>query len=58
MENKLLEINNLEIKFHTDDGIVHAVNGLDLSLSAGETLRACGRDWRRQDHDSAGGHGT
>ena len=42
MENKLLEINNLEIKFHTDDGIVHAVNSLDLSLGAGETLGLVG----------------
>ena len=42
MENKLLEIKNLEIKFHTDDGIVHAVNGLDLSLSAGENLGLVG----------------
>jgi peptide/nickel transport system ATP-binding protein len=39
---KLLEIKNLEIKFHTDDGVVHAVNGLDLSLNAGETLGLVG----------------
>jgi len=42
MENKLLEIKDLEIKFHTDDGVVHALNGLDLSLDAGETLGLVG----------------
>ncbi len=42
MDNKLLEINDLVIKFHTDDGVVHAVNNLDLSLDAGETLGLVG----------------
>lgn len=42
MENKLLEIKDLEIKFHTDDGVVHAVNSLDLNLGAGETLGLVG----------------
>ena len=42
MEDRLLEIKDLVIKFHTDDGVVHAVNGLDLKLSAGETLGLVG----------------
>ena len=42
MEGKLLEIKDLTIKFHTDDGVVHAVNGLDLSLKAGDTLGLVG----------------
>ena len=42
MENKLLEVKGLVVKFHTDDGVVHAVNGLDFSLGAGETLGIVG----------------
>ena len=42
MDNKLLEIKDLVIKFHTDDGVVHAVNGLDISLGPGETLGLVG----------------
>ena len=38
----LLDIKDLVVKFHTDDGVVHAVNGLDLSLGAGETLGLVG----------------
>jgi len=41
-EDALLKIKDLMIKFHTDDGVVHAVNGLDLSLKAGETLGLVG----------------
>jgi len=42
MEDKLLEIKELVVKFHTDDGVVNAVNGLDLSLGVGETLGIVG----------------
>jgi len=38
----LLEIKDLVVKFHTDDGVVHAVNGLDLRLGVGETLGIVG----------------
>ena len=38
----LLEIKNLTIRFDTDDGIVRAVNGIDLSIRGGETLGVVG----------------
>ncbi len=43
MENdNLLELRNLFVEFHTDDAIVHAVNGVDLTLKKGETLGLVG----------------
>lgn len=36
-EKNLLEIQDLVIRFHTDDGVIEAVNGISLSLKAGET---------------------
>ncbi|MDR7316424.1 ABC transporter ATP-binding protein [Brevibacillus nitrificans] len=39
---KLLEIKNLTVEYRTDDEIVHAVNSLDLSLAAGESLGLVG----------------
>ncbi|MBN2899848.1 MAG: ABC transporter ATP-binding protein [Clostridia bacterium] len=38
MDEKLLEIKNLTIQYKTDNGIVHAVENLDLELGNGETL--------------------
>lgn len=38
----LLEIKGLRINYKTDDGIVHAVNGVDLQLEEGETLGLVG----------------
>jgi ABC-type antimicrobial peptide transport system ATPase subunit len=34
----LLEIRNLTVRFHTPDGVVHAVNDVTYTLQDGETL--------------------
>jgi peptide/nickel transport system ATP-binding protein len=39
---RLLEIRGLKVQFATDDGMVHAVDGVDLSVAAGETLGVVG----------------
>jgi oligopeptide/dipeptide ABC transporter ATP-binding protein len=38
----LLEVEDLQVEFHTRDGIAHAVNGVSFSLNAGETLGILG----------------
>lgn len=39
---KLLEIKDLVIKYETSDGVVHAVNGVNLSIEKGTTLGLVG----------------
>src|SRR5438876_9266213 len=41
-EAALLDIRGLETHFATDDGIVHAVDGVDLTIDRGETLGVVG----------------
>ncbi|MCX2183593.1 ABC transporter ATP-binding protein [Streptomyces sp. SKN60] len=38
----LLEVRDLHVEFHTRDGIAKAVNGVDYSVDAGETLAVLG----------------
>jgi oligopeptide transport system ATP-binding protein len=40
--SKLLEVKGLETRFFTQDGVVHAVNGISYSLDEGETLAIVG----------------
>ena len=42
MSETLLRIENLTTRFHTDDGTVHAVNGISYSLKEGETIGVVG----------------
>jgi oligopeptide transport system ATP-binding protein len=39
---RLLDVDNLETRFFTDDGIVNAVNGVSMTLDEGETLGIVG----------------
>lgn len=41
-EKKLLDIKNLSVVYNTEDAIVYAVDGLTISLNAGETLGLVG----------------
>jgi len=40
--HSLLEIRNLQTRFHTDYGVVNAVDGIDLSIDAGRTVGIVG----------------
>lgn len=42
MDKNILDIKNLVVHYITDEGIVQAVNGLDISLERGETLGLVG----------------
>lgn len=40
--NVLLKINNLKTRFYTEDGVVHAVNGISYDMTEGEILGVVG----------------
>lgn len=42
MSENILEINDLTVQFDTEDGIVEAVNGLNIEVKKGETLGLVG----------------
>ena len=42
MAEKLLEIKNLSVEYHSDEDILYAVNNVNLSLEPGETLGLVG----------------
>jgi len=42
MDDLLLQVKNLRTYFYTDDGIVKAVDGIDFSITKGETLGMVG----------------
>ena len=39
---QLLEIKDLKTRFYTDEGVVHAVNGISYDMEVGETLGIVG----------------
>ncbi|MFI9080828.1 ABC transporter ATP-binding protein [Streptomyces sioyaensis] len=41
-DNPLLQVRDLHVEFHTRDGVVKAVNGVNYSVAAGETLAVLG----------------
>ena len=38
----ILEINDLRVEYHTDDAVIYAVNGINLSVRKGETIGLVG----------------
>lgn len=42
MTDNILEIRDLVVEYHTDDAVIHAVNGVNLDVKRGETIGLVG----------------
>ncbi len=42
MPNQILNVQGLETKFRTDEGTVHAINGVSFTVNEGETIGIVG----------------
>ena len=42
MAENLLEIKDLVVEYHTDEAVIHALNGIDLTVKKGETIGLVG----------------
>ena len=42
MPNQILNVQGLETRFHTDEGTVHAINGVSFAINEGETVGIVG----------------
>ena len=42
MADNILEIKDLVVEYHTDEAVIHAVNGVNLSVKKGETIGLVG----------------
>ena len=42
MDSNILEISDLVIEYHTDDAVIHALNGINLKVKQGETIGLVG----------------
>jgi peptide/nickel transport system ATP-binding protein len=42
MSERMLDIRDLKVYFNTEEGVLHAVDGVDLAIDAGETLGLVG----------------
>ena len=63
----LLDIRGLRVEYHTDEDVVYAVNGLDLTIGKGESLgpptpprpcRSCGSSRTRRERSWAARSGS
>ena len=51
-KNLILDIKDLVIHYETDDGVVEAVNGIDIQLEHGKTLGLVGDRIRKDNNRS------